>query len=106
MASMRSLAGLIKEIEQKICDPDMTQLNYWRHPLEREVMAVRTWLRNQGIEEPYILALFHQADFEGRQNDTTWLEAVHRIANRNVRKNAAGWCEFNGDWVKLQAMLR
>jgi hypothetical protein len=79
----------------------------YKAPTVDETLITVAWFMKVGeVSERLAQKAIVEAAKEGRKDDITWREALHRVVNRKVRKNEAGWENYRGDWVKLQQTWR
>lgn len=106
----RPLHELLRKIEEAFSTPqeveeDTPKHQYWSPATEHEVVVSKRWLMYNGVTEMAVHRAFSEADKEGYLNDMAWMDALHRVANRSVRKFQPGWEKFAGDWLDLSKAI-
>lgn len=99
---MRTLVELLREIEQaydKRNEPEpIVYQNYEPSEVWDRMMFLR-WGKHHKVALPELQRALYLAEAEAIREDLTWMEALHRVVNRAVRKNRRGWESYSGDWL-------
>lgn len=100
MAGKRSLAELLGALER-----DLMGIKNFVPPKWWETGALREWLQNHGVRSTAVSKMLWDAGSLAHKDDLTWLSAVHKVINENVRKNVDGWTDYEGNWIDFLAYL-
>lgn len=100
MTEKRSLEELLSALER-----DLMGIRNFVPPKWWETAALREWLQNHGVRSTAVSKMLWDAGRLAHNDDLTWLSAVHKVINENVRKNVDGWTGYEGNWIDFLAYL-